>query len=69
MSIRRRSLNGDGWKAIRLKSKKADRPRGRVRYLNDKERERLLKACQESEPDPLYVVVLAISTGMRHGEI
>lgn len=44
--------------------------RGRVRFLSDYERQRLLKACKESGNRYLYpVVVLALSTGMRHGEI
>lgn len=45
-------------------------PRGRVRFLSDEERSRLLKACKESSSPYLYVVVvLALSTGMRQGEI
>ena len=44
--------------------------RGRVRFLSDDERARLLKACKESSNAYLYpVVVLALSTGMRQGEI
>ena len=44
--------------------------RGRVRFLSEDERPRLLKACKESSNPFLYpVVVLALSTGMRHGEI
>jgi integrase len=44
--------------------------RGRVRFLSDDERSRLLKTCKESNNSYLYpVVVLALSTGMRHGEI
>ena len=44
--------------------------RGRVRFLSDDERVRLLKACKESSNPYLYpAVVLALSTGMRHGEI
>jgi integrase len=56
-------------------------PRGRIRFLSedttgpdgkalDGERTRLLRACQESSNPYLYpVVVLALSTGMRQGEI
>lgn len=44
--------------------------RGRVRFLSDDERVRLLKACKESSNPYLHpVVVLALSTGMRSGEI
>lgn len=44
--------------------------RGRVRFLSDDERMRLLKICKESSNPYLYVVVvLALSTGMRQGEI
>lgn len=63
------------------KVKKPTPPRGRVRFLSEDttgpdgqtiegERTRLLKACQESKNPYLYtVVVLAVSTGMRQGEI
>lgn len=45
-------------------------PRGRVRFLSDDEREKLLEACEKSENKLLYpVVVLALSTGMRQGEM
>jgi integrase len=44
--------------------------RGRVRFLDDDERARFLAACQESKNPFLYpVVILALSTGMRHAEI
>lgn len=52
------------------KVKKFREPRGRVRFLSSEERHCLLQACKESENFNLYpVVVLAISTGMRKGEI
>ena len=42
----------------------------RTRYLTDTEREALLHACKNSQNSDLYLVVLlAISTGMRKGEI
>jgi len=45
-------------------------PRGRVRYLNDEERERLLEACKASANPYLHtLVVLALSTGARYGEL
>lgn len=45
-------------------------PRGRVRFLSDDERSALLSTCQESSNPFLYpVVLLALSTGMRQGEI
>lgn len=49
---------------------KPKEPRGRVRFLDENERAHLLQACKESQNPYLYpVVVLALSTGMRHGEI
>lgn len=45
-------------------------PRGRVRFLSDDERERLLKACKASDSKYLYlIVVLALSTGGRRMEV
>src|SRR6266699_2037408 len=50
--------------------RKLPEPRGRMRFLSEDERTRLLKVCQESSNPYLYtVVVLALSTGMRRGEI
>jgi integrase len=44
--------------------------RGRVRFLDDDERLRLLLACKESANPYLHIiVVLALSTGMRQAEI
>lgn len=49
---------------------KRKEPRGRVRMLSDDERERLLAACRASRAWALEpVVILALSTGMRRGEI
>ncbi len=49
---------------------KPKEPRGRVRFLSDDERQRLLWACRRSSHPYLYpVVVLALSTGMRSAEI
>ena len=53
-----------------LKVSKPKEPRGRVRFLSEEERERLLKSCKESKNPHLYtVVVLALSTGGRKNEL
>lgn len=45
-------------------------PRGRVRYLSDKERTTLLEAAKASPDASLYlIIVLALSTGARKGEL
>lgn len=45
-------------------------PRGRVRFLDDDERPRLLAACEASDNHMLYpVVVLALATGARKMEL
>ena len=45
-------------------------PRGRVRFLSDDERGRLLEACKASSNRDLYpAVVLSLSTGARRMEI
>ncbi len=52
------------------KIKRLKEDRGRDRYLNEKEIERLLTACDEYENDALYlIVILALSTGARQSEI
>lgn len=52
------------------KVKKLKEPPGRVRFLSDDERRRLLEACKESRAPCLYLlVVLALSTGARYSEL
>jgi integrase len=52
------------------KVKKPKESRGRVRFLHDDERAKLLMACQVSSNKQLYLcVILALSTGMRQGEL
>src|SRR5262245_39071439 len=53
-----------------LKVSKPKEPRGRVRFLSEDERQRLLDSCQVSRNSSLYtIVVLALSTGARRGEL
>lgn len=76
------AVNEWGWieDSPMRKVSKPKEPRGRVRFLSEDEvvngnvvegeRTRLLRACKESSNSYLYpVVVLALSTGMRRGEI
>jgi integrase len=52
------------------KVKKPKESRGRVRFLDDDERARFLDACKKSSNAWLYkCVILALSTGMRQGEL
>lgn len=49
---------------------KWDEPPGRTRFLTPDERDRLLSACKASRWERLYAIVLiAITTGARRGEI
>ncbi|MFT4059795.1 MAG: site-specific integrase [Legionella sp.] len=49
---------------------KPKEPGGRVRFLSDDERARLLEECKKSDSECLYLaVVLALSTGARRMEI
>jgi integrase len=53
-----------------IKVTKLKESRGRIRYLSDEERSRLLDACKKHENKYLYlIVVLALSTGARRMEI
>lgn len=50
--------------------RKLPEPRGRERFLSKEEKKQLLLACQNSSCKLLYpIVLLALSTGMRKGEI
>jgi len=52
------------------KVSKMKEPRGRVRFLSDDEREKLLQAAKESSNPYLYlIIVLCLSTGARKMEI
>ena len=54
--------------ATRVRARKE--PRGRLRYLSDEERSRLLAACRASDDGRLYpLVVVALGTGARQGEL
>ncbi len=65
-----------GWEWLEIspmagrRVRKEREPSGRVRYLDDDERNRLLAACQAA-PEPLLypLVALALSTGARAGEL
>ena len=49
---------------------KPQEPRGRVRFLSDGERGHLLDVCKATRSPYLYhIVLLALSTGARKGEI
>jgi len=52
------------------KVKKPKESRGRVRFLDDADRNKLLKACKDSSNAWLYpCVIMALSTGMRQAEL
>jgi len=52
-----------------LKVAKLQEPRGRVRFLSDKERVNLLEACKQISYELYLVVLIAITTGARYSEI
>ena len=49
--------------------RKPKEPRGRIRFLSDEERDTLLRKCREKSEVIHMVAVIALSTGMRRGEI
>ena len=60
------------WMAVNpvIQISKPKESQGRTRFLSDDERVRLLVACGSSESIHLFpIVTLALSTGMRRGEI
>ena len=67
---RRARLVPRGFESPTRHVEKLPEHRGRVRYLSDDERTRLLAACRESAWPRLYVLVLmALTTGARRGEL
>ncbi len=67
---RRERLVPRGFDAPTKYVEKNKEARGRVRYLDNAERERLLAACRESTWPRLYLFVLmALTTGGRRGEL
>lgn len=68
------SVATDEWEWLEInpmnKIKKFKEPRGRTRFLNDEEREKLLKECKASKNPILYtLMVLSMSTGARVSEV
>src|SRR5262245_6633235 len=66
------NLAHDEWEVIeQVPSIKLERePEGRIRWLEADEEARLLAACAESDSSHLLsIVIVALETGMRHGEI
>jgi len=53
------------------KVKRNKEPRGRVRFLSDSERKRLLAACdvEKDMPELKLIVLISMTTGARRGEI
>lgn len=68
------SIAADEWEWLEtnpmLKIKRHTENQGRVRYLDDDERIKLLETCKQSSNQQLYaIVVIALSTAMRKAEI
>lgn len=52
-----------------FKVTKKREPKGRIRFLSDKEREDLLVECKKSSYELYLLTLIAISVGARYGEI
>lgn len=52
-----------------IKVKKKKEPKGRIRFLEQKEVERLLKECRKQSYELYLCVLIALSTGARYSEI
>jgi len=52
-----------------MKVTKMKEPRGRIRFLSDDERKKLLEECKKLSYELYLVALIAISTGARFGEI
>jgi integrase len=68
------SIGANEWEWIEnnpcRKIRKLKEPRGRIRYLSEAEKSRLLKNCSESNSKDLYdAVVLSLATGARYSEL
>lgn len=66
------AVNEWGWleDSPMRKVNKSRESRGRVRFLDENERERLFRACKESSNELLFpAVIVSISTGIRLGEL
>jgi integrase len=67
---RRNRLVPRGFESPTKHIEKHQETRGRVRYLSNDEREKLLTACRASAWPRLYLLVLmAVTTGARRGEL
>jgi integrase len=68
-AIRRRKIPRDTVHPCRQLEQHTE-PAGRIRFLSDDERARLLEACRRAPWPKLYaLVLLAITTGARRGEL
>ena len=52
-----------------FKVTKKKEPKGRVRFLTDKEKKSLLQECEKSSKELYLLVKIALTTGARYGEI